>query len=174
MTAQDVFAELLTQRDAELFVTFNWPYRVRPQRGEATVTRFLNGLQSSAYGRSWPRRRGHERIVALGSWEHLESNAHLHALISAPAVVRRLIKYEGRHRWKLLTCGGQLCVRRVYNQDSLARYMTKELRKYDDLDRIFVYAPPQRSDGPPDHGPQLLRKKPNERTVGARRERSTK
>jgi hypothetical protein len=69
--------------EPQLFVTHNFGFLVSPETGERSLKRFYNRLQSQVHGQNWNRRDTDQPMVAVGFWEHLDSNPHCHVLVSA-------------------------------------------------------------------------------------------
>src|ERR1019366_2341440 len=61
----------------------NFGLLVSPETRERSMRRFYNRMQSRVHGRNWNRRDTDQPMIAVGFWEHLDSNPHCHVLISA-------------------------------------------------------------------------------------------
>ena len=85
--------------EPQLFVTHNFGFLVSPETGERSLRRFYNRLQSRVHGRNWNRRDTDQPMIAVGVWEHLNSNPHCHVLISASDAESAWLFGEGNKSW---------------------------------------------------------------------------
>ena len=85
--------------EPQLYVTHNFGYRVSPETGQRALIRFYNRMQRQVHGRNWNRRHASQPMIAVGVWEHLDSNPHCHALISGSDVESSWLLGEGSECW---------------------------------------------------------------------------
>jgi len=93
--------------EPQLFVTHNFGFLVSPETRERSMRRFYNRMQSRVHGRNWNRRDADQPMVAVGVWEHLDSNPHCHVLISASDAESAWLLEEGNKSWLWLQPRGQ-------------------------------------------------------------------
>jgi hypothetical protein len=62
--------------EPQLYITHNFGFCVSPETRERSMRRFYNRLQSQVHGRNWNRRDTDQPMIAVGVWEHLDSNPH--------------------------------------------------------------------------------------------------
>lgn len=142
MTIRDQLLALLGDHDLPYFITLNFGSKILPGSGEREAKHLFNQLQDRAYGGRWAKRHGADRITAIGFWERLESNAHLHCAVHVPDAVAPYLNEYGPELWQKAVPRGQLDIRISDDRDAVARYITKKIWQADDLDRMFVYSPP--------------------------------
>jgi hypothetical protein len=126
----------------QLFVTHNFGYRVSPETGQKSLMRSYNRLQSKVYGRNWNKRETDLPMVAVGFWEHLDSNPHCHVLISASDDEIRWLLEEGKKSWLWLQPRGQFDIDPIEARRKAISYITKEIYKPDSQDQLFIYKTP--------------------------------
>ncbi len=132
--------------EPQLFVTHNFGFRVSPETGERSLRRFYNRLQSRVQRRNWYKRVNDQPMVAVGLWEHLDSNRHCHVLISASDDESAWLLGEGEKSWLWLQPRGQFDISEIESLPNVISYVAKEIYKPDSLDQLFVYkAPPSNS-----------------------------
>jgi hypothetical protein len=131
--------------EPQLFVTHNFGFCVSPETGERSLRRFYNRLQSRVYGRNWNRRDADQPMVAVGVWEHLDSNPHCHVLISASDAESAWLLGEGNKSWLWLQPRGQFDISPIEAPRKVISYITKEICGPDSQDHLFIYqAPPSK------------------------------
>ena len=81
-------------------------------------------------------------MIAVGVWEHLDSNPHCHVLISASDVESAWLFGEGEKSWLWLQPRGQFDIREIEAPRKVISYITKEIYKPDSQDQLFVYQAP--------------------------------
>ena len=81
-------------------------------------------------------------MVAVGVWEHLDSNPHCHVLISASDDESAWLFGEGSKSWLWLQPRGQLDISEIEAPRKVISYITKEIYKSDSQDQLFVYKAP--------------------------------
>jgi hypothetical protein len=129
--------------EPQLFVTHNFGFCVSPETGERSLRRFYNRLQSRVHGRNWNRRDTDQPMIAVGVWEHLDSNPHCHVLISSSDDESAWLFGEGNKSWLWLQPRGQFDIREIEAPRKAISYITKEIYTPDSQDQLFVYkAPP--------------------------------
>ncbi|MGA3341597.1 MAG: hypothetical protein ABSD11_13455 [Methylocella sp.] len=132
--------------EPQLFVTHNFGFLISPETGERSLKRFYNRLQSQVHGQNWNRRDTDQPMVAVGFWEHLDSNPHCHVLVSASDAESARLFEEGNKSWLWLQPRGQFDIREIEAPRKAISYITKEIYKPDSQDQLFVYkAPPSNS-----------------------------
>ncbi len=142
MTIRDELFALLGDHDLPYFITFNFGYAALPASGEREAKHLFNQLQDRAYGGRWAKRRGADRITAVGFWERLDSNAHLHCAVYIPDAVAPYLHEYGPEFWHKSVPRGQCDIRISDDREAVAGYITKKVWQANDLDRMFVYSPP--------------------------------
>jgi hypothetical protein len=136
------FNEWFGSFEPQLFVTHNFGFRVSPETGQRALIRFYNRMQSQVHGRDWHRRDADQPMVAIGVWEHLNSNPHCHLLVSASDDERAWLLGEGRSSWLWLQPRGQFDIDRIETPRRAISYVTKEIYKPDSQDQLFIYQAP--------------------------------
>ena len=68
-----VFMKWFGSLEPQLYITHNFGFCVSPDTRERCMRRFYNRLQSQVYGRNWNRRDTDQPMIAVGVWEHLDS-----------------------------------------------------------------------------------------------------
>jgi hypothetical protein len=128
--------------EPQLFVTHNFGYRVSPETGERSLRRFYNRLQGQVHGRNWNKRETDLPMVAVGLWEHLDSNRHCHVIISASDDESTWLLGEGKKSSLWLQPRGQFDVSEIESLPKVISYITKEIYKPDSQDQLFIYQAP--------------------------------
>jgi hypothetical protein len=128
--------------EPNLYVTHNFGYRVSPETGERSLRRFYNRPQSRVHGRNWYKRVNDQPMVAVGFWEHIDSNRHCHVLISASDDEIRWLLEEGKKSWLWLQPRGQFDIDPIEALRKAISYTTKEIYKPDSQDQLFIYHAP--------------------------------
>jgi hypothetical protein len=128
--------------EPQLYVTHNFGYRVSPETGERSLRRFYNRMQRQVHGRNWSRRYDDAPMVAVGFWEHLDSNPHCHVLVAGADREYSWLLHEGSESWLWAQPRGQLEVVRILQPRAAISYITKELYKPDSQDQLFIYQAP--------------------------------
>lgn len=136
--------ELAFDIDPTCFITHNFGYEIKPLDGERRLKHFYNMADRAVLGRNWNKKPPDQRIRAIGYWEHLETNPHLHALVSASVEHLEWIEGYGPKAWMKCNQRGQLDTGPIRDLTRAVRYAFKEAKRGFDSDRLFVYAP-QRS-----------------------------
>jgi hypothetical protein len=132
--------------EPNLYVTHNFGFRVSPETGQKSLTRFYNWVQSHVHGRNWNKRYTDQPMVAVGFWEHLDSNPHCHVLVAASDDERSWLLEQGNNGWLTLQLRGQFHIGEIQSLPKVISYITKELYTQDSQDQLFVYkAPPSNS-----------------------------
>jgi hypothetical protein len=128
--------------EPNLYITHNFGFRVTRETGEKSLTRFYNRLQRRVHGRTWYKRERNEPMVALGFWEHLDSNPHCHVLVSASHFEISWLLKEGNAFWLALQPRGQFEISEIKSLPRVISYITKELYTPNSQDQLFVYTAP--------------------------------
>jgi hypothetical protein len=129
--------------EPNLYVTHNFGFRVAPESRDKSLKLFYNRMQSRVHGRNWNRRETDHPTVAVGVWEHLDSNPHCHLLIAASDDERSWLLEQGNKGWLWLQPRGQFEIGEIEFLPRVISYITKELHTQDSQDRLFIYkAPP--------------------------------
>lgn len=142
MSTRELVRQLMAEHDLPYFVTFNFGSKVHPIAGGEKVVRFINVVQDAAYGGRWAKRRGAERVTAIGVWERLDLNPHLHCGLYAPEAVADVIFNQGPELWLRGVARGQLDVERSRSRKRVRNYSTKAIWLPEHQDRLFLYVPP--------------------------------
>ena len=66
-------------------------------------------------------------MIAVGVWEHLDSNPHCHVLISASDAESAWLLGEGNKSWLWLQPRGQFYIREIEAPRKVISYITKEI-----------------------------------------------
>ena len=125
-----------------LYITHNFGYRVSDETGEKSLKDFYNRLQRRVHGRNWCGRKTEQPMIALGMWEHLESNRHCHVVLVASRNERAWVFEEGADWWLKLQSRGQLDFSKIESLPKVISYNTKEIYAPNSLDQLFVYKAP--------------------------------
>jgi hypothetical protein len=128
--------------EPQLYVTHNFGFLVSPESRERSMRRFYNRMQSRVHGRNWNRRDADQPMVAVGVWEHLDSNPHCHVLISASDAESAWLLEEGNKSWLWLQPRGQFHISEIEAPRRVISYITKEIYKPDSQDQLFIYQAP--------------------------------
>jgi hypothetical protein len=128
--------------EPQLFVTHNFGFCVSPETRERSMQRFYNRFQSQVHGRNWNRRDTDQPMIAVGVWEHLDSNPHCHVLISASDAESAWLFGEGEKSWLWLQPRGQFDICEIEAPRKVISYITKEFYKPDSQDQLFIYQAP--------------------------------
>jgi hypothetical protein len=132
--------------EPNLYVTHNFGYRVSLETREKSLTRYYNWVQSHVYGRNWNKRDTDQPMVAVGFWEHLDSNPHCHVLVAATDDERAWLLGQGNNGWLAQQPRGQFNISDIDSLQKVIAYITKTCHCADSLDQLFVYkAPPAKS-----------------------------
>ena len=145
ITANDLRLSLMEwfeSLEPNLYVTHNFGYRVSPETGQKSLMRFYNRLQSQIHGRNWYKRVNDQPMVAVGFWEHLDSNRHCHVLISASDDESAWLADKGKESWLWLQPRGQFDISEIESLPKVISYVTKEIYKPDLQDQLFIYQAP--------------------------------
>ena len=86
---------------------------------------WLNRIERVAHGRSWCRLPSEERLVAVGFFEHIKADIHLHLAINAPTEELRRALTLGEPVWDKLRPRGHYYVDGVESRTGYARYIAK-------------------------------------------------
>ena len=141
---RDALIDWIYEIDPNLYLTHNFGYRASFETREKSLKEFYNRAQRQVYGRNWHKRHTDEPMVAIGIWEHLESNVHCHVLVSASSKETTWLKANGADLWRALQPRGQLDISgKIASISKVARYNTKELYAPDSLDQMFLYNAPK-------------------------------
>jgi hypothetical protein len=81
-------------------------------------------------------------MLAVGVWEHLNSNPHCHVLVCATDDERSWLLHEGNAAWLALQPRGQFDVGEIESRPKVTRYITKEMCDPDSQDQLFIYRAP--------------------------------
>ena len=81
-------------------------------------------------------------MIAVGVWEHLDSNPHCHVLISASDGESAWLFGEGNKSWLWLQPRGQFDVSEIEAPRKVISYITKGIYKPDSQDQLFIYQAP--------------------------------
>jgi hypothetical protein len=128
--------------EPNLYVTHNFGYRVSPETGERSLRRFYNRLQSQVHGRNWNKRETDLPMVAVGVWEHLDSNPHCHVLVAASDDESSWLLREGNKEWLALQPRGQFDISEIESLPKVISYITKTFYTQDSQNRLFIYKAP--------------------------------
>jgi hypothetical protein len=103
-------------------------------------------MERRVHGRNWNKRETDQPMVAVGIWEHLDSNPHCHVLIAASDDERSWLLGQGNNGWLWLQPRGQFEISEIESLPRVISYITKELHTQDSQDQLFIYkAPPSNS-----------------------------
>lgn len=120
--------------------------RVAPETRDKSLKRFYNRLERRVYGRNWNKRETDQPMVAVGVWEHIDTNPHCHVLVAASDDERSWLLGQGNNGWLWLQPRGQFEMGEIESLPRVISYITKELHTQDSQDRLFIYkAPPSNS-----------------------------
>jgi hypothetical protein len=103
---------------------------------------FFNCLQRGVHGRAWHKRKPNQPMIALGFWEHLDSNPHCHGVVAASDQEWRWLLNYGKKCWLDIEHRGQLDFSKIESRAKVISYITKEISKPDSQERLFVYKAP--------------------------------
>jgi hypothetical protein len=81
-------------------------------------------------------------MIAVGVWEHIDSNPHCHVLISVSADESEWLFGEGNKSWLCLQPRGQFDISEIESPRKVISYITKEIYKADSQDQLFIYQAP--------------------------------
>lgn len=123
------------------FITHNFGYQIDPINAETKLKHFYNMADHAVLGRNWNKKPPDQRVCALGYWEHLDTNPHLHVLVRATSEHLEWIERYGPEAWLKCNHRGQLDAGPIRDQARAVRYAFKEAKGRFDSDRLFVYAP---------------------------------
>jgi len=112
------------------------------ETGERALKDFYNRLQRRVHGRNWNRRVIDHPMIAVGVWEHLDSNPHCHVVLVASKKETAWLFDEGTDWWLELQKRGQLDFSKIESREKVISYITKEITKPDSQERMFVYKAP--------------------------------
>jgi len=147
------YVKWITERKPNFFATFNFERRVGDVAAQTIIKNFLNRAQRAAYGRRWHNRPDAQKPVAVGFFEHAETNPHYHVLIHADPKMRQVLRQRGEQLWTALAPRGQFHGKPIDYLPGLLKYVTKELQWNDRAGSIFVYAPTRRANRSPKKKP---------------------
>jgi hypothetical protein len=129
--------------EPNLYVTHNFGFRAAAETREKSSKRFYNRMQRRVHGRNWNKRETDQPMVAVGVWEHLDSNPHCHVLVAASDDESSWLLGEGNDSWLWLQPRGQFEIGEIELLPRVISYITKELYTQESQDQLFIYkAPP--------------------------------
>jgi hypothetical protein len=115
--------------EPNLYLTHNFGFRAAAETREKSLKRFYSRMQSRVHGRNWNKRETDQPMVAVGIWEHLDSNPHCHVLVAASDDERSWLLAEGNDSWLWLQPRGQFEIGEIESLPRVFSYVTKELHK---------------------------------------------
>lgn len=137
------WCRFMADQQPDAFLTFNLYHALPVPMLHRLVKDFLNRMQREVDGRNWSRFPPEDRLRAVGTVEHPNSNPHMHLALVAPS--RHLdFVFSGAALALWRRChvnAGQFHAKPATDAAGLARYSLKDLRHSADLDHLFVYAP---------------------------------
>jgi len=135
---RDFFASI----NPNVYPTFNFGYPVSIEVGQGALVHFFNCLQRGVHGRAWHKRITDQPTIALGFWEHPDSNPHCHVVVAASNQEWRWLLNYGNDCWLEQQKRGQLDFSKIDSREKVISYITKEIGKPDSQERLFVYKAP--------------------------------
>jgi hypothetical protein len=142
------YREWITSLKPNIFLTFNFGYPISLEVGGNSVVRFFNRLQRGVYGRNWSNRQTNRHMVAVGFWEHLDSNPHLHIVAKMSKAEWRWLSENGNHAWLEQQKRGQLDFSKIESLEKVLAYIMKEFGGPDSQQRLFTYKAPLNKNDP--------------------------
>jgi hypothetical protein len=122
-----------------VFITFNFGYLVCPEVGSSSVRHFFNCLQRGVHGRNWGSRKTDRYMIAVGFWEHLDSNPHLHVVAKMTKKEWRWLYNKSDDLWFDIQKRGQLHFAKIESRKKVTSYITKEFGGPDSQEHLFTY-----------------------------------
>jgi hypothetical protein len=127
------FVRWLTQEEFDLFATLNLNTESTPQRLRSAFKALLARLDRHFLGRDWCNFPSRLRTKAVAVVENLDTNPHMHVLMTLPRLGRKLsIRRQRRiidHYWTSLFPSGSTNVQAIYDAKHLVPYLAKRLKR---------------------------------------------
>jgi hypothetical protein len=121
------------QEEFDLFVSLNFNTDASYQRLRSTLKALLARLDRHFLGRDWCNFPSRLRTTAVAVVENLDSNSHVHVLMTLPRLGRKLPIREQRRiisdYWSILVPSGSADVQAIYDAKRLARYFAKQFKR---------------------------------------------
>jgi hypothetical protein len=125
-----------------VFLTFNFGYLISPEVGGDSVIRLFNRLQRGVHGRNWSTRKTERYMIAVGFWEHVDSNPHVHVVGRMSKDERAWLRDNGENAWLERQRRGQLDFSKIVSREKVISYITKDFSGPDSQQRMFTYKAP--------------------------------
>jgi hypothetical protein len=102
------YRDFLASINPSVHPTFNFGYPVSIEVGQGSLVHFFNRLQRGVHGRGWYKRNTDQPMIALGFWEHPDSNPHCHVVVAASELEWKGLLNNGKDCWLEQQKRGQL------------------------------------------------------------------
>ena len=139
------YRDFLASINPNVYPTFNFGYPVSIEVGQGSLVHFLIASKGECMAANWHKRNTDQPMIALGFWEHPDTNPHCHVVVAASDQEWRWLLNYGKDCWLEQQKRGQLDFSKIESREKVISYITKEISKPDSQERMFVYkAPPSR------------------------------
>lgn len=130
------------QKKFDLFITLNYNNDATYGRLRSTLKGLLARLDRLFLGRDWCHFPTAQRTKAVAVVEHLDTNPHLHVLMTLPTSGRKLPVSEIRRLvediWRILVHAGSVNVKSIEEVTGLVRYFAKEFRRPGYFEKFII------------------------------------
>lgn len=128
--------KMIVDATPDLFVTLAFNRAATLEGARANLRKFLARIARATVGPKWQKRPDEcAKFIAVA--ENVDTNLHLHLVLTASVEHRRVIKSLANEIWTDLEPAGSVDVQDVNDATGLARYMTKQLAP-EKSDRLFL------------------------------------
>jgi hypothetical protein len=121
------------QEEFDLFVTLNFNTDANYRRLRSAFRALLARLDRHFLGRGWCKVPSPMRTKAVAVVENLDTNSHIHVLMTLPRRGRKLSIHEQRQivgdYWSILVPSGSANVKEIYDAKPLIRYFAKQFKR---------------------------------------------
>ncbi|PTT75206.1 hypothetical protein DBR41_26530 [Pseudomonas sp. HMWF010] len=114
----------------------------KPEILSRKIDHFFKCIHREAYGRNWHKRDSVEGIVAIGVYEHLASNTHVHFALKAPTPFARSALDRGERIWRKIRPGAHYYYDGIKDPEKYACYITKEIWREEVRDSVYYFNRP--------------------------------